>query len=130
MLTFRPSPTSTGSLTNVKKRSSVGARRRKKSEKREALSNYRKMMREPGEEDWAKTLSGSRKNEGRSRRRKEWIARKKSGDQKKVKDTESIVTFEKGKIEKERKELEKKVLAQRMDSQRLQRIEELSSAKV
>ena len=37
-----------------------------------------KMMREPREED-STPLSGSKKGEGRSRRRKNWIARKRKG---------------------------------------------------
>ena len=71
--------------------------------------------------DWASALSGHRKNEGRSRRRKEWVARKKSNEQEKELKTETI---EKDEIEKERTKVEMS------KSRQAQRIEELSSAKV
>ena len=91
--------------------------------KKEALKNYKKMMKEPDKVDWASALSGHRKNEGRSRRRKEWVARKKSNEQERELETETI---ERDEIEKERTKVEEKM----SKSRQAQRIEELSSAKV
>ena len=123
--TLRPSPTLTGSLLQVRERCSARAWRRQKKaaakKKKEALQNYKKMMREPGKGDWASASTCHRTNEGRSRRRKEWVARKKSNEQERELETETI---ERDEIEKERTKVEMS------KSRQAQRIEELSSAKV
>ena len=125
--TLRPSPTLTGSLLQVRERCSARAWRRQKKaaakKKKEALQNYKKMMREPDKGDWASASTCHRTNEGRSRRRKEWVARKKSNEQERELETETI---ERDEIEKERTKVEEKM----SKSRQAQRIEELSSAKV
>ena len=113
----------------------AGAWRRQKREKREALEEYKTMMPDIVEEDcwglnWAWALSGSSSNEGRSRRRKNWIARKKLVKQgKEGNEEEAMKTKNREKIEKERRKMKDLLKVKRREAERKLQIEELRSAK-
>ena len=97
--------------------------------KRKALEEYKKIMEKslpkPDEEAWTWAWALSGKKEGRRRRRKNWIDRKKQ-----VKKTEKMATKNRGKIEKERMKTEEKDLGKRREAKRTLKIEELKSEKV
>ena len=113
---------------------SVGAWRRQKRKEKKALNEYKKMMRDIDEDDWAWTwasaLSGSSGNEGRRRRRKNWIARKRMTEkEKEVMEAQVMKGKKRVAIEKERRKKEEAELVERREAQRILKIEELSSAK-
>ena len=103
-------------------RPSFGAWRRQKCDEREALKNYKKMMRDPG----ASAFSGSKKGEGRSRRRKNWVARKRQAV-----EAETLVRALPGEIkEVYRRDGGDNYLRLKREEARRLRVEKLSSEKV
>ena len=100
-------------------RPGVGAWRRQKREEREALDKYKRMMRKP---DTRLVLSVGRMNEGRNRRRKAWIARKR--EEKKISTGESQV------LNRRDWDTADNYLRLEMEQYRRQRITELSTEKV
>ena len=99
-------------------RNAAGAWRRQKKEKREALQNYQSLF----EQKEKRSTDGSC-SEGRSRRRREWRARKRM-----LKHPEKIE--EPVKREFDRKKEADLVLIKEREEQRRARIEMLSSEKV
>ncbi len=101
-------------VVNIKsKGKGEGARRKQKREKREALLEYKKMMRglnvDPWEPwTWAKYLGGSSNDkEGRKRRRKKWKARKKLKEQDREDIEEQVIeSMTRTKSEQERSRME------------------------
>ena len=116
-------------LTLSSFRPSLGAWRRRsrkqQREKKEALQTYKKMLREPYEEDLA-CFSGSKQGEGRSRRRKNWNARKRQ-----VVEAETLIGAFVGEVkEVKRRNWDDHYLRLEMEERRRCRIAQLSSEKV
>ena len=101
-------------------RNAAGAWRRQKKEKREALQNYQSLF----EQKEKRSTDGSC-SEGRSRRRREWCARKRMLKHPNIHFDEEPV-----KREFDRKKEADLALIKEREEQRRARIEELSSEKV
>ena len=104
-------------------RQAAGAWRRQKKEKRESLQNYQSLFGQQRESK--KGSSDGSCSEGRSRRRREWRARKKVKHPNKLPVQEPV----KWEFDTRQKEAEMVIIREK-EEQRMARIRELSSEKV